>query len=113
MLKPCTHFKCERCAVCTDISERKVFKSILEKLYPETYICKHAMYKITNFNGGEFILPSLEYISECRKGYFITDIYTSMVIYLNKDNFEVLCSKTGECDVTEPYVAEYNIKQQK
>lgn len=105
MLKVCKH---SNCAVCKKIEERNIFSSILRTLYPETFICEHAMYKVTNFNGGEFILPSLEYICEGKQGYYVIDIFTSRYIYLNKDNFEVVCSNQDECNVT-PYVAEYNI----
>jgi len=108
MLKTCKH---SNCAVCKNINERDVFKSILQTIHPEIYICEHAMYKITNSKGWEFILPSLEYITKGSRAYFVRDIYTAFVIYLNRDNFEVVCSKEGECEVT-PYVAEY-IQQQK
>ena len=84
MLKKCKH---SNCAVCKKIEERGIFSSILEKMYPEVLLCEHAMYKITNFNDGEFILPTLEFVCEGKQGYYVVDIYSSRYIYLNKDNF--------------------------
>ena len=103
MFKTCKHSKC---AVCKRIEEREVFKSILKTLYPEIYICKHAMYKITNADGADILLPTLENICDGRQGYYIMDVYTSKYIYLNKENFEIICTKHGECNC-ELYVSEY------
>ena len=105
MLKPC---KYSDCAVCHKIENRDFFKSILKILHPEVYICEHAIYKITSANGQEIILSSLDYILKGRVEYFIRDIYTGDIIYLNKNNFQVMCS-TEKCGVTEKYVAEYKI----
>lgn len=105
MLKPC---KYSDCAVCHKIENRDVFKSILKSSYPDVCICEHAIYKVTSANGQDFILPSLDYILKGRVEYFIRDIYTAKIIYLNKNNFQVMCS-TENCEVTEKYVAEYKI----
>ena len=109
MLKACKH---SNCAVCKEVENRDIFKYILKTLYPEVYICEHAMYKITSLEGSEIIIPTLEYICDGRQGYYIMDPYTSKYIYLNKENFEVLCSSQGECNC-QPYVAKYNIEQHK
>lgn len=103
MLKPCEH---SNCAVCKKVEERKIFKSVLKTFFPEVILCEHAMYKITNSNESEFILPTLECICEGKQGYYVIDVYTSRYIYLNKENFEVICTKNGECAVT-PYTQEY------
>jgi len=109
MIETCKH---SNCAVCKQIEDRVVFESILKTVHPEVYICEHASYRITDPSGFQIILPSLERLEKGRYGYYILDTFTSDRIYINKDNFEVLCFKSEECNIT-PYVAEYNIKQQK
>lgn len=106
MSKICIHLNC---AVCENIEQRDIFKSILKILYPEVYICKYAVYQIANENGKKFTIPSLDSLSKGKLGYFIEDIYTSKIIFLNKDNFEVVCTQK-EC-ISKPYVAEYTTKQ--
>ena len=97
MLKTCVH---QNCAVCTDIGDRELFKSILKTSTPDVYICKHAVYNITNFDGGEFILRSLYGICKGTSGCYVHDMYTANLIFLNKENFKILCSKKGKCTVT-------------
>lgn len=104
MLKACKH---SGCAVCADIEERELFKSILQTVHPELYICKYAMYKIKNKDGNYFIIPSLEAVERGNRGYYIKDIYTPSHIQLSKSNIKVVCCSNSECTI-EPYVAEYN-----
>jgi len=104
MLKACKH---SNCAVCKQIKERDIFKQILEKVYPEIYICEHAMYQITNSEGAKFIIPSLDCICDGKQGYYVIDVYTGRYIYIKDNNFELLCSKQGDCNC-EPYVKEFN-----
>lgn len=104
MLKACKHSKC---AVCKQIKERKVFSQILKTLYPETYICEHAMYQITNNEGRKFLIPSLDCLCDGKQGYYLIDVYTGRYIYVKEDNFEIRCSKQGECKC-EPYVKDFN-----
>lgn len=103
MLKTCKH---SNCAVCKRNKDREIFEAILKKINPDMFFCERAMYKITNSKGGEFILTSLENIRKGKYGYYIVDIFTSRYIYLNKENFEVICTEQGKCDVT-PHVTEY------
>ena len=103
LLRPCIH---TNCAICKQKKDREIFKSALKKMCPETYFCDYAMYRIKNEEGAEIILPTLEFICEGRQGYYVMDPYTSKWIYLNKENFEVICVKIGEC-TTEPYVETY------
>lgn len=103
MLKTCKH---SDCAVCKKIKEREIFCSILQTVHPEMFMCENAMYRITNKEGWKFIIYSLDCVVKSQKSYFVQDFYTSSIIYLNKDNFEVLCTKDGECTVT-PYTREY------
>ena len=109
MQRKCKH---SDCAVCTDIREREVFKSILQTVRPDTYVCEHAAYKITNKNGIEFIISTLFRISKSQKGYYVRDMFSAERIYLNKDNFKVICTLQCECDKT-PLVSEYIPKQKK
>ena len=104
LLKECIH---SNCAVCKRIEERDVFKSILQKMHPEVYFCEHAMYKVFNSEGNFIIIPKLRDISCTNRGYFIKDIINGEPIFLNADNFQVICSKHGVCNATEPYVAVY------
>lgn len=111
MLKACIH---SNCAVCKQVKDRDLFKVILQEMYPDVYLCEHAMYKILcNSEKNFIIIPSLGEISCTNKGYLIKDIFTGVPIYLNSDNFEVICSKEGKCGITEPYVAEYIPKSKK
>lgn len=105
MFKLCKH---QMCAVCTDVKEREVFKSILKTIHPETFICEHAAYAIKSFLGNEvFIITSLEFVNNSSRGYFVRDMYTGNYIFLNKSNLSIVCLKQGtECDV-KPFVAEY------
>ena len=103
MLKTCKH---SNCAICKQNKDRKIFESILKTINPDIFFCEHAMYRITNFNGGEFLLTSLENVNDGKQGYYLVDVFTSRYIYLNKENFEVICSKEGECTIT-PHVKEY------
>ena len=105
MFKLCKH---QGKAVCTNIKERDVFKSILQNIHPETYICKNAAYAIKSFLGNEmFIITSLGFVNNSSKGYFVRDMYTGNYIFLNRNNVTVVCLKQGrECE-EEPFVAEY------
>lgn len=107
MLQECKH---SNCAVCKHKEERDVFKYILGQRYPDFFLCEHAMYKVTNSDGGEFILASLEFVLRGKNGFFVRDVFSTKTIFLNKDNLKVVCSKEGECSVTTPYVAEYIIR---
>ena len=112
-METCKH---SNCAICVSNSkkEREVLKKVLKRLHPEIYICKHVFYKITNNYGQEFILSSLEQVAEGKKGYFVKDMYTSEIIYLRKENVEVICSiAAGEECKGEPYVLEYIPKHTK
>ena len=102
-LNLCIH---TNCAVCKQKKDREVFKSALQSRCPETYFCEYAMYKIETNEGREFILPTLEFVCDGRQGYYVMDPYTSRYIYLNKDNFEVICFNIGKCN-SEPYVEDY------
>ncbi len=104
MFKTCEH---SDCAVCLKLEEREIFKSILKNRHPDLYICPHSAYKITNSDGNYFIIPSLECVSKSNKGYFVLDFYTSMRIFLNRENFEVICSNNTECKNKEPIVILY------
>ena len=105
MFKLC---KYQNCAVCTNIKEREVFKSILKTVHPEIYICKHAAYGINSFIKNEmFVITSLWFVNNSSKGCFVRDMYTGKLIFLDKSNVTIICLKQGmECDV-EPFVAEY------
>lgn len=106
MEKLCKHSKC---AVCRKESEREIFSSIFQTSYPDLILCKDVKYKITNLNGGEFILPLLEEYVIKRKGkYFVQDIYSSRLICLDKNNFKIICTNCEECSKI-PEVKEYNI----
>lgn len=94
-------------AVCKTIKEREVFKSILKTVHPETYICEYAAYAIKSFWDTEFIIPSLEFVKNSSKGYFVRDMYTGNFIFLNRSTVTIICTKLGrECEVS-PFVAEY------
>ena len=111
MFKACIH---SDCAVCKQVEDRDLFKLILQDMYPDVYVCEHAMYKILcNGEKSFIIIPSLRDISCTNKGYFIKDIFTGIPIYLNASNFEIICSKMGKCGITEPYVTEYIPKSKK
>lgn len=108
MHKLCQHLNC---AVCTNVNERIIFRPILQTLYPDIYICTNAVYQVINSNGEENILTSLRDLKVDKKGYYIFDMYTFEKIYLNRNNFFILCSKNGKCN-SEPFVLEYNILKQ-
>ena len=105
MFKLCKH---QGKAVCTNINEREVFKSILKNIHPETYICENAAYAIKSFIGKEmFIITSLGFVKNSSKGYFVRDMYTGNYIFLNRNNVTIVCLKQGkECEI-EPFVVEY------
>lgn len=109
MFITCKH---SNCAVCTDIKEREVFKEIFQDVHPDTYLCKHAAYKITNRSGIEFVISALFCVSKGQNGYYVRDMFSAERIYLNKDNFKVICTLKGECKKT-PFVSEYIPKQKK
>ena len=104
MFKLC---KYQNCAVCNEIKDREVFKYILKTVHPETYVCKNAAYAIKSFLGGEFIIPSLEFVKHGSNGYYILDMYTGGVIYLNTNNVTIICTKQGRTCEEKPFVVEY------
>lgn len=97
MLKTCVH---QNCAVCTDIKKRELFKSILGTSTPDIYVCEHAVYRVKNSDGDKFTLQSLDGICKGTSGCYVQDLYTANIIFLNKENFEILCSKEGKCTLT-------------
>ena len=82
--------------VCKNEREREILKSILNTEDLKLHICEHATYVITNSKGQKFPLSSLEFASKSPRGYYVRDMFTSGIVYLNKDNVEVICSKK-EC----------------
>lgn len=105
--------KFENVAVCKSIDERDVFRHIFRKLHPPIQICDKASYEITNHLGRSFIIDNL-YDIECaeNKECSIIDLFTGMPIFLNKDNFSVVCPLKGDkCECSkEEVVLEYKPK---
>ena len=100
MLFPCEY---QNCAVCHNLKEREILEGIFETdLSKASILCRQAMYKVTNADGAEFVLPSLDGIKKGPSSgrYYVHDMYTANIIYLNKNNFKILCSKEGECTKT-------------
>ena len=108
MFKLC---KYQNCAVCNEIKDREVFKYILKTVHPETYVCKNAAYAIKSFLGGEFIISSLEFVKHGSNGYYVLDMYTGRVLYLNANNVTIICTKQGRTCEQKPF--EVDIEPQK
>lgn len=99
--------KYQMCAVCKNINERDVFKSILKNIHPETYICEHAAYAIKSSHGGEFIITRLDFLKNTSKGYYVIDMYIGNELYLNTSNVTIICTKQGKTCEQQPFVVEY------
>ena len=98
MLCPC---KFQNCVVCHNLREMEILKSIFEENSPETkMLCRQAMYQITNADGAGFILPTLDGVTKGQNGYYVHDMCTPNIIYLNRNNLKILCSQEGECTKT-------------
>lgn len=95
--------KCIKSTVSRTKEERKKLSAILGKDFSEAVLCEDVMYRITNFNGGKFILPTLDFISANKGGgYYVIDILSARPIPLNKDNFEIICSNGESCKFITP-----------
>ena len=98
MLYPC---KFQNCAVCHNLREREILESVFGENSPEAkMLCRQATYKITNADGVEVILPTLDGVIKGQNGYYVHDMCTPNIIYLNKNNLKILCSQEGECTKT-------------
>lgn len=107
-MKLCKH---QDCAVCSEIEHRKFFEHILNKKFPDVYICPHTNYVAKNHNNDKFFLD-IKNIYIGRGGCYTIDPYRAQLIYLNRENFEIEC-ELDECIVKDTYVAEYLMKQHK
>lgn len=107
-MRLCKH---QDCAVCSNFEHRSIFEYILNKKYPDVYLCSHASYVAKNYNQEEFSL-NIDNVHIGRGGCYTIDPYRGQLIYLSKENFRVEC-RLDECVVEETYVAKYIIGQHK
>ena len=95
--------KFQKCAVCSDIKYRNIFKYVFKRNFPDVYICSNAVYKIINHDGNYFIIKNLDQIKQGFNGRFYVIDYRNNYIFLSDTNFEVICNSKNNC-TKEPYV---------
>lgn len=106
--------KFQNVAICREIKEREIFRKIFRIQHPPIQICDKALYKITNNAGKSFIINSLYCIEyEENRECSVTDFFTGMPIFLNNENFSILCPLSEEeCECSEEEVVlEYKVKK--
>lgn len=103
-MKECKH---QHCAVCTNLKYREVFEQIEASKNVDWYSCPYVAYIVKNTAGNEIPIFSLEHLKKGTKGYFVKDFLTGEPVYLQKDNFTIICKAEDECIITEPTVREY------
>ena len=102
--------KFQNSAVCSSLEYRQLFKNIFQIMNPDVYICPHAKYRVKGIQGNYNYIEDLYFVDHEKGKYWVTDIITSDLIFLSKDNFEIICcSEEQKCP--DPFVQKFNVRK--